>query len=747
MPVIDIIIPVYQDHDEIRHCIDSVLKYPQRNRFYIIVIDDASREVNISEYFNNLKNENNNITIIRNEQNKGFVASVNTGMALHPDRDVVLLNSDTEVANNWLDRLHGCAYQSSKIGTVTPFSNNATICSFPLICKENELLPEWSVEELDTIFSEANNNLSIEIPTTVGFCMYVKRGCLNTVGLFDEKKFGRGYGEENDFCMRAAKKGWRHELCADTFVYHKGGTSFSSEKDKRVASAMKKLDRLYPDYHQLIHSHIKINPARSLRINALVHLFRKSKKQTMLFINHNMGGGTEKHIQELSNYLQDNINAVVLRTDKNNQIVLSLGSQIDSKSFRFTLPDDYHELLRILRFIHISKLHIHHTKGIHHSLLNLSHDLQVPFDVTMHDYYFINANPTLIGETAQFCEYPKSRDQLCNMAYPVPGNETPEKWREKNNAFLMSADRVFVPSHYTANLYKEYFTGLNPVVTYHPDWEHDAPYPDIKLTSHNPHDPIKILVIGALSREKGADLLETCAKIAGNQKFALEFHLIGYAYRPLDSAVIQHGAYFDEQLSQLIADVSPHIAWFPAQWPETYSYTLSAVLREALPVAAPDIGAFPERLAGRPYTWIHSWKQSAKEWVRFFKDLEKNIYGEDKIANSCRWGKQTDSGKTSFSYERDYIAHTYESNDYDTDDIDIEWIEKYLNHNKVPGNENLEISKRERVLTCLLKLRENRFALPLLKFIPFSVQQNIKRNLSSRPVHEYLLRNSGSEKK
>ena len=71
------------------------------------------------------------ITLLANEANAGFVQSVNRGMALHGDRDVVLLNSDTEVANDWLGRLHAAAHSAPGVATVTPFSNNATICSYP----------------------------------------------------------------------------------------------------------------------------------------------------------------------------------------------------------------------------------------------------------------------------------------------------------------------------------------------------------------------------------------------------------------------------------------------------------------------------------------------------------------------------------------------------------------------------------------------------------------------------------------
>jgi hypothetical protein len=83
--------------------------------------------------------------------------------------------------------------------------------------------PGWTVTRMDALFARVNTGQSCEIPTGVGFCLFIRRGCLDDVGFFDEQRFGRGYGEENDFCLRASARGWVNRLCADVFVYHAGG--------------------------------------------------------------------------------------------------------------------------------------------------------------------------------------------------------------------------------------------------------------------------------------------------------------------------------------------------------------------------------------------------------------------------------------------------------------------------------------------------------------------------------------------
>lgn len=263
--LIDIVIPVYQAFGITRRCLDSVLDHRQEFPHEVIVIDDASSLSDLTDYLDGLARAGR-ITLLRNSANQGFVATANRGLALHPDRDVVLLNSDTEVNGNWLDRLAHCARATATTGTVTPFSNNATICSYPRFCEPNELPPGLSLAATDALFRNANSGRWLEIPTAVGFCMYIRRDCLREVGCFDEQRFGLGYGEENDFCMRAGKLGWRHVLCADTYVYHVGGASFGERQAQLQAQARVALAALHPDYDQRIHAFIREDPIRPLRV-------------------------------------------------------------------------------------------------------------------------------------------------------------------------------------------------------------------------------------------------------------------------------------------------------------------------------------------------------------------------------------------------------------------------------------------------------------------------------------------------
>lgn len=262
--MIDVIIPVYKGLATTRRCVESVLGSTQRVPFETVVIDDATPEPAIAAWLDELAAQRR-ITLVRNAANLGFVQSVNLGMARHADRDVVLLNSDTEVAGDWLDRLCRAAQSAADIGTVTPFSDNATICTYPFPGWPGGIPGTLGLRELDALFARTNTGRSVDLPTAVGFCVYIRRACLARVGMFDADRFGRGYGEENDFSLRAVKAGWRSVLAGDVFVHHEGAVSFGGEREALALAAEKRLFEIHPDYPEKVCAFVAADPPRPLR--------------------------------------------------------------------------------------------------------------------------------------------------------------------------------------------------------------------------------------------------------------------------------------------------------------------------------------------------------------------------------------------------------------------------------------------------------------------------------------------------
>lgn len=133
---IDIVIPIYNGYEDVQMCMDSIKKYTDLKKNRILLINDCSPDERILPYLQSIVEEN--IVLISNERNMGFSANVNKGMR-YSDRDVILLNSDTIVTKNWVEKIVACAYREAEIGTVTPLSNSATLCSIPIMCQDNPI--------------------------------------------------------------------------------------------------------------------------------------------------------------------------------------------------------------------------------------------------------------------------------------------------------------------------------------------------------------------------------------------------------------------------------------------------------------------------------------------------------------------------------------------------------------------------------------------------------------------------------
>jgi GT2 family glycosyltransferase len=226
-PPADVVVAVHGGAGHTLACIDSVLaslRRPSR----LIVIDDASPEPELAAALDELARLRS-ITLIRHRRNRGFAVSANDGMRAAAGHDVVLLNSDTLVPPGWLEALRA-AYGAPDIGTATPLSNDATILSYPARAGGNPIPDLATTARVDALARRVNAGGTIDIPVGGGFCMYVRRACLEAVGLFRAELFAQGYGEENDFCLRARRLGWRHAAATGVFVAHLGGRSFAPRR-------------------------------------------------------------------------------------------------------------------------------------------------------------------------------------------------------------------------------------------------------------------------------------------------------------------------------------------------------------------------------------------------------------------------------------------------------------------------------------------------------------------------------------
>lgn len=658
---VDIIVPVYKGLADTQRCLASVLAAPVQAASRLIVINDASPEPELTGWLREAASQDKRITLLENEQNLGFVATVNRGMQLSGDNDVLLLNSDTEVANDWLDRLRTAAYGDARVASVTPLSTNATICSYPRFCKANALPPGHTTASLDALCAQANPGAVVDVPTGVGFCMYIRRDALGGVGLFDVEHFGKGYGEENDFCQRAAAQGWRNLHLLDTFVLHTGGVSFGDSKSPRERAAVQTLERLHPRYARDVQAFVAADPAAPYRLAIDVARLQAAHLPTILAVLHDRAGGTVRHVRELAEHLAGQAQFLTLTPAAGGCVRLRMAGKDEGFTLAFRLKDQWDDLLAVLRQLGVCHVHYHHLLGHDARVRDLPALLDVAYDCTVHDYY---SYCTHISMTGTHGHYEGERDagqcNCCPADMAAPGDAPPEaatvaQWRGANARLLTGARRVFTPSHDCARRITAFAPAATVLVVPHTDIAPGTLLPAPQPAPLEGTRPLKIVVIGALSVIKGADLLEAVALEAARRNAPLEFHLLGYCYRHLQTQprarLTVHGEYQDDDLPGLLAWLKPDLVWFPAQWPETYSYTLSAVLQTGLPVAVPDIGAFAERVIGRAWSWVLPWDQTPAQWLAHFTDLRDAHFAH---ATPPQPPQGEPTRAADWRYERDY---------------------------------------------------------------------------------------------
>ena len=268
-----IIVPVFNAFEKLEACLDAVSRTvsPETR---ILLIDDASTDTRVRPLLQAWVNEAKAARrLLVHGVNRGFVATANHGMQM-AESDLVLLNSDTEVTSGWLQKLKDCLDSDASIATATPWSNNGEIVSIPKFCASNPAPANPDV--IASIIESCGPPSYPEMPTAVGFCMAISSRAIKRIGLFDEATFGRGYGEENDFCQRAEQAGLRNVLCDNAYVVHHGGASFGPLGLKPDENSMQRLLARHPEYLDKVSEFIETDPLEQRRRQILECLERKS---------------------------------------------------------------------------------------------------------------------------------------------------------------------------------------------------------------------------------------------------------------------------------------------------------------------------------------------------------------------------------------------------------------------------------------------------------------------------------------
>jgi glycosyltransferase involved in cell wall biosynthesis len=568
------------------------------------------------------------LTVILPAANAGLRAAA----ALPGERDVVLLNSDTLPAPGWLERLRAVVHATPDIGTACPLSNDATILSYPDATAINPVPGAAERAALGALAAATHPATAVDVPTGVGFCLYVRHECLLQTGLLRPDVFAQGYGEENDFCLRARRLGWRHVAVPGAYVAHVGGASFGNARAALLARNLDLLERLHPGYRALIAAWQAADPLaparRALDAAGWAAARRgggkgngEARRRSVLLITHDNRGGVERAVRaRIAAHAAEGCATVLLRPVADHSgsragertlpgmCAVSDGAEGTFPNLRFRLPEELDALVALLRGDGIERVEVHHLLGHDRSVLDLPHRLGVPYEVRVHDYAWFCPRINLVGAERRYCGEPEA--QVCEGCVADAGEDLadaspPTLLRSQSTADLAAASRVVVPSHDAAARLARHFPAVRALVAPHED---DADLPPLRPTPARQGRRRVVAVPGAIGTAKGYDVLLACARDAALRDLALSFVVVGHteddARLLATGRAFVTGPYREEDAQALLRAQDAAFAWVPSIWPETWCYALGHALRAGLAVAAFDIGAQAERIRATGRGWL-----------------------------------------------------------------------------------------------------------------------------------------------
>ena len=223
---LSIIVISWNTRELLRACLDSVRSYTDGIRYEIIVIDNASRDGSVDM----LTSHYPYVRLLTNEKNEGFSKANNKGIRKASGEFILLLNSDTSIRENVFFELVSLMRENAEVG----------VCSPAILSMSGEVqtMRTWNMTPFQSFRriincyriqgerrSQGDGDKRVsDADIVAGVCFMVRRQVFDEVGLLDENYFM--YNEEDDFCRRTRKKGWRIAYVPSVRIYHHRGGSY-----------------------------------------------------------------------------------------------------------------------------------------------------------------------------------------------------------------------------------------------------------------------------------------------------------------------------------------------------------------------------------------------------------------------------------------------------------------------------------------------------------------------------------------
>jgi len=621
-------VPVYGAADDLGRCLASIAAHTSLGEHRVLVVADGPQDEAVERHVGLFKeSQGQAVTVLRNERRLGFVHTVNRGMEASA-RDVVLLNADTIVTPRWLEKLTAAAYSRDSIGTVTPLSNYATLVSVPRAFEENLLPAGYDAAAFAAVVERVSARAYVRIPTGVGVCMYIKRALLDVIGLFDAERFGLGYGEENDFCLRALDRGWVHIADDATFIYHAGHRSFGASRAALQRVAARRLAEVHPTYEATIARFMREDPLAPVR-ERIVAALRPARRATrsparVVHVVHGWPprehAGTELYAswlvreqlqwRDVSVYTRLSDPArrdgdAVEETDGGARV------RLVTNNFRQRNPLSRNALrdgeldadfARFLRQERPGLVHIHHLAGHAFSLARVARRLRIPIVQHVQDWWPLCARVNLLDSEWRRCTGPGLAK--CARCAPLTRVAPRPLWNRALHVYrrvaarsaLAAADAYVMGSYAIRNDYRSarLFSPRKPqfVLPYGVPGTPGPPRP-------NATRPIRFGMVGALLPHKGTHLAVDAFHAIDREQARLR--LWGSASSPgyLESlrqragaAVAFEGIFAEEDRASVYAGID--VLLVPSTGLESFGLAAREAMLHGVPVVATADGALPE---------------------------------------------------------------------------------------------------------------------------------------------------------
>ena len=241
---VDIVVCVHNALEDVRRCLESVLSRTALD-FALIVVNDGSGP-ETTTWLRQIAARHPVIELIETDGPLGYTRSANRGLRAGTAPYVVLLNSDTIVPRLWAEDLLQCLQTDERLGIVGPLSNAASWQSIPERFAEgggweiNDLPVGYSVDEYGEVIHRITERAFPRVEFLNGFCLLMRRKVIEAIGYLDDDTFPQGYGEENDYCIRAREAGFQLAIADHCYVYHAKSRSFGTQARDRLAEEGRK---------------------------------------------------------------------------------------------------------------------------------------------------------------------------------------------------------------------------------------------------------------------------------------------------------------------------------------------------------------------------------------------------------------------------------------------------------------------------------------------------------------------------